>query len=702
MRNSVIGDGLLVDQFMQEVNPKGEYAAPGRDRRLFLKELSRRISASSGKGQFEVRTCFSKGTSQDQLVQKSLSNGDAVVLGSTRSTETGEDGVFGYIRFEGTGYQFLDSREAFPFLASISYLNASLEYVVGDICWYLAVVPSLSDRPLVLLDAGVSARTPEANIMAATALADNKVIRGEEVVLRMSPDDFGRLCDRRVLGSDEYLLGSGTSVVPGTVIGDVCSSLDEADSSDHPILVTGSISPQELSQINRFAAVVLTSGGTSSHAAILAKMHCIPCVSGFDGSLTGVKRAVVDATSGGVYTVQAESSIDVPDTAVQVSRVVSWARKHFSDRVAVNADSAQQINAAKRHGVRGVGLLRTEHLIHQDYRLHFGLVLLVMMSACRGEFSDEMVEAVIRGYASVLSDVYLECLEAAATGSKRAPRMDYVTIRLLDPPSHEFLPKSGSVDREALDDLFNAWWEGGRVDDIQYPSEEVLQDTSYLEETNPMMGVRGSRIAFLYPEVYEAQYRALVLALGKLREPLSVRLMFPFVSEPEEFHLMRSEWEEAVSEFSVFDQDNRDMFQENLAAVQVGVMVEIPSLCYGVRKLFPGADFLSIGSNDLTQAAHLMSRDDCARLVSLYSSRGYFKNPFLEISDSVGELIRVVLEQSEGIPVTLCGDHATQVSSAHSFLDWGGSGVSVPLSALPATQVSVAQWGFEKKNREER
>lgn len=205
-----------------------------------------------------------------------------------------------------------------------------------------------------------------------------------------------------------------------------------------------------------------------------------------------------------------------------------------------------------------------------------------------------------------------------------------------------------------------------------------------------MLGIRGSRLAFVYQHLYLAQYRALHRALMRLKHPLEVRVMFPFIAHPREFLMLRADLEEL---FSTSGPPTEEVSKQNFDAMKIGVMLETPSACLLAPDLVHQADFMSVGSNDLTQMSWGLSRDDCGALISQYESSGYMPNPFRRLSSAVKLLLRPVLSGGAfGGPASLCGEHAADPASALEFFALGGTCLSVSVSSIPIAQIVAAQW----------
>jgi pyruvate, orthophosphate dikinase len=431
------------------------------------------------------------------------------------------------------------------------------------------------------------------------------------------------------------------------------------------------------------AGVLTTRGGMTSHAAVVARGMGRPCVSGAgdlridehqrvmkvrdvvvkDGDLLTIDGGTGEVMLGEVPTIQPELSGDF-------SELMSWADQFRRLKVRTNAETPADARMARKFGAEGIGLCRTEHMFFDGGRI----------VAMREMIVAETIEGRRAALAKIMPmqrDDFVELF--------RIMRGLPVTIRLLDPPLHEFLPNS----RAEMEEVAKA---------AGVSTEHVAQRAAMMKESNPMLGHRGCRLGITYPEVYEMQARAIFEAATLVKqetgETVETEIMIPLVAIPRELTILKEMIDRVAAEVAVA----RKMSTPYL----VGTMIELPRACLLADKIAVDAAFFSFGTNDLTQTTYGLSRDDAARFLQEYERRGILPiDPFITLDpDGVGELVKIAVErgrrQRPDLKLGICGEHGGDPASvrfcARAGLDYVScSPFRVPIARLAAAQAALAE-----------
>jgi pyruvate,orthophosphate dikinase len=447
------------------------------------------------------------------------------------------------------------------------------------------------------------------------------------------------------------------------------------------ILVRRETSPEDFHGMVAAQGIVTARGGTTSHAAVVARGMGKPCVTGADtlevnevgGFLTAGETVIrrhdwltIDGATGRVM--QGRVPMVQPEIGEEYQQLLSWADAERTVRVRANADTPRDAETALKLGAEGIGLCRTEHMFFQGNRLQVMRQMILADDA-------ETREAALATLLPFQRDDFV--------GIFRAMSGFPVTIRTLDPPLHEFLPHAPAEEA-------NLAWEMGI--DVSVVRTKVQQ----LREANPMLGFRGCRLGIAYPEITAMQARAIFSAACQVvREGGQVlpEVMVPLVMAPRELQLQRA----------VIDRTAKAVFAEEGMAVPylVGTMIELPRAALLADKIAECADFLSFGTNDLTQTALGMSRDDAGRFLPDYVRDGILPHdPFTSLDvEGVGQLIACGVELGRrtrpDLKVGVCGEHGGDPDSVAFFANVGLDYVSaspyrVPIARLAAAHVALA------------
>jgi len=535
---------------------------------------------------------------------------------------------------------------------------------------------TVEDDRLYLLQTRSAKRTAAAALKAAVQMVDEDLISKEEAVARIDPAQLDQLLHPMLDPNADYeIAAKGLNASPGAASGKIVLDADtaaERGATEPVILVGWETSPDDIHGMIAAQGILTAHGGMTSHAAVVARGMGKPCVAGceelsIDAENRRVRIGELELAEGDVITIDGGSGAVIagpvelvaPQINEDFETILGWADDHRRLKVRANADTPEDAAKAREFGAEGIGLCRTEHMFMADDRLP--IVREMIMAS--GE--DERRDALEKLLPMQQSD--FEGIFEAMAGLP-------VTIRLLDPPLHEFLPPL----EEAMDD-------------------RMRERIKALQESNPMLGTRGCRLGLLWPEVYETQVRAIIRAAVAVEErtgdaPL-VEIMHPLVGFAEELRRLRA------TTIATADEESEEV--EYL----VGTMIELPRACIRADEIAEHADFFSFGTNDLTQTALGFSRDDAeGKFLTRYLEDGVLeRNPFETLDQSgVGDLMRIAVERGrstkEDIKMGICGEHGGEPASiafCHGLgLDYVScSPYRVPLARLAAAQAALAEQG---------
>jgi pyruvate,orthophosphate dikinase len=542
---------------------------------------------------------------------------------------------------------------------------------------------TVEDGRLYLLQTRAGKRTAQAALRIAVDMVEEGAISREEAVARIDPAQLDQLLHPMIDPAADYdAAAKGLNASPGAATGKIVLDADTAAergaAGEDVILVRWETTPDDIHGLLESRGVLTAHGGMTSHAAVVARGMGKPCVAGcealsidLDNRKVRIGKELLD--EGDVLTIDGGSGevivgpVDLvpPQIDENFETLLGWADDIRRLRVRANADTPEDAAKAREFGAQGIGLCRTEHMFMADERLP------VVREMIMARSEDERREAL--GKLLPLQQADFEGIFEAMAGLP-------VTIRLLDPPLHEFLPP---------------------LDEAESP--EMARRIRALTEANPMLGTRGCRLGLLYPEIYEMQVRAIVRAALAVEErtgdaPL-VEIMHPLVGFSEELRRLRR---------LTLDTASAEMEQaERQIDYLVGTMIELPRACVRSDEIAAEADFFSFGTNDLTQTTLGFSRDDAEGkfLTHYLDEKILAANPFETLDQSgVGELMRIGVERARGvkaeIKLGICGEHGGDPSSVAFCHELGLDYVScspyrVPLARLAAAQAALAEAGVK-------
>ncbi|MBT8461242.1 MAG: pyruvate, phosphate dikinase [Gemmatimonadetes bacterium] len=540
---------------------------------------------------------------------------------------------------------------------------------------------------LYLLQTRSGKRTARAAVRIAVDMANEGLISREEAVLRVEPDRLEQVLHSMVDPSVDFKpLAVGNPASPGASSGRIVftakEAVEEALSGDPVILVRTETSPDDFEGMVAAVAIVTSRGGKSSHAAVVARGMGKCCVVGTkdleideeagevraDGKV--VRRGdwiTVDGASGEV--IEGQIPTVKPEPGEDFHTLMDWADEFRHLRVRTNADNPADAATAREFGAEGIGLCRTEHMFFGEERI----------DAVR-----EMILASDKaGRATALAKL-LPMQRSDFAGIFRAMDGLPVTIRLLDPPLHEFLPSEADEVRRLAAGL-------GRS------ADQIEAAVARLHEANPMLGHRGCRLGYSHPEITAMQARAIIeAALEVAGEGVEVlpEIMVPLVGHEDELENQRA----------IVDATAREIFAEQDRKIDylVGTMIELPRACLTAGDIAARAEFFSFGTNDLTQTTLGLSRDDAGNFLPLYVEAGvYERDPFQSIDTAgVGRLMRLAVEEGRAtrpdLKVGICGEHGGDPSSVTFCHSLGMQYVSCSPFRVPVARLAAAHAALEE------
>ncbi|HSB38983.1 MAG TPA: pyruvate, phosphate dikinase [Gaiellaceae bacterium] len=622
-----------------------------------------------------------------QMVFGNKGEGSGTGVAFTRDPSTGEHGLYGEYLADAQGEDVVAGiRTPEPVEAMKERLPAAFEQL-GDTMRRLEehykdvqdIEFTVDEGRLYLLQTRSAKRTAAAALRAAVAMVEEGLISREDAVIRIDPAQLDQLLHPMIdPRADLEVAATGLNASPGAACGSVVLDADTAEerglAGESVILVRWETTPDDIHGLIQAKGILTAHGGMTSHAAVVARGMGKPCVAGCeDLSIDLGKRSLVlgghQLAEGDVITIDGgtgrvvvgEVELVPPQINEDFETILGWADELRRLKVRANADTPEDAVKAREFGAQGIGLCRTEHMFMAEDRLP------VVREMIMASGEDERREAL---------DRLLPLQQGDFEGIFEAMAGLPVTIRLLDPPLHEFLPSLEEARDERMRDRIKA-----------------------LTEANPMLGTRGCRLGLLWPEVYEMQVRAIIRAAAAVEErtgeaPL-VEIMHPLVGFAEELHRLRALTVETAQE------------ESDAVEYLVGTMIELPRACIRADEIAEQADFFSFGTNDLTQTTLGFSRDDAeGKFLTRYLEDGVLeRNPFETLDQSgVGDLMRIAVERGrgvkDGLKMGICGEHGGEpdsVAFCHVLgLDYVScSPYRVPLARLAAAQAALREAGVE-------
>lgn len=532
-------------------------------------------------------------------------------------------------------------------------------------------------------------RTAKAALRIAVELASEGVISQQDAVMRIDPAALDQLLHPNIDPSAKRdIIATGLPASPGAAAGEIVFSSEEAAKLQadgrNVILVRIETSPEDIHGMHAAEGILTTRGGMTSHAAVVARGMGKPCVSGCGtvrvdygrGTMTVGDRVfkagdiiTIDGSNGQVLA--GRMPMIEPELSGEFNTLMGWADKVRKLKVRVNGDTPDDARTAIKFGAEGIGLCRTEHMFFEETRIRTVREMILAED-------EQSRRAALAKLLPMQRADFVELFEIM----KGLP----VTIRLLDPPLHEFLPHT----QAEVEEVARA---------MNTDARKLADRARDLAEFNPMLGFRGCRLAIAYPEIAEMQARALfeaAIEAGKRTgELVGLEVMVPLITTKMEFDLIKARID-AMAQAVLKETGGKLNYS-------VGTMIELPRACLMAGEIAETAEFFSFGTNDLTQTTFGISRDDAASFLGTYIAKGIFPiDPFISVDrNGVGELVKIGIERGRktrpGIKVGICGEHGGDPASVAFCHEIGLDYVSCSPYRVPIARLAAAQAALGKE-----
>ena len=641
------------------------------------------------------------------MVFGNMGDGSATGVAFTRNPSTGENRLYGEYLINAQGEDVVAGIRTPQPLTKVAReemgdINPSMEEALPEVfAQFKDVVGKLEKHyrdmqdieftveqgRLYMLQTRNGKRTAKAALKVAVDLANEGLITKAEAVMRVEPGSLDQLLHPTIdPSSPREVVAKGLPASPGAATGKVVFTAEEAEklgaAGEAVILVREETSPEDIRGMDAARGIVTARGGMTSHAAVVARGMGRPCVSGA-GEIhidkAGEFRArgktiraydiiTIDGSTGEVL-LGAVKMIE-PELSGDFAALMTWADEGRRLKVRANAETALDAQTARQFGAEGIGLCRTEHMFFDPDRI----------AAVREMILADDVAGRKTALAKILPMQRQDFVELFKI-MEGLP----VTIRLLDPPLHEFLPHT--------EEDVKAVAEATGLD-----AAKLMRRAEEMHEVNPMLGHRGCRLGVSYPEIYEMQVRAIIEAACEVAaegRPAPIpEIMHPLVAKGEEMKFLRQ----------LTDRTAKEVLTEKGVTIEymVGTMVELPRAALRAGDLAENAEFFSFGTNDLTQTTFGISRDDSGRFLNAYIEKGIFdKDPFVSLDqEGVGDLIKIAAERGRAarpnVKLGICGEHGGDPASIQFCESVGLDYVScspyrVPIARLAAAQAAIGE-----------
>lgn len=543
---------------------------------------------------------------------------------------------------------------------------------------------TVENGKLWILQTRSGKRAAQATVRIAQDMVNENLITKEKAILKIDPYTFDKLLHPVIETKNEYkVIAKGLPASPGVACGQVVFTSESAKqiSKQKTILVRLETNPEDIEGINASCGIITVRGGMTSHAAVVARGMGRPCICGASGicideggeffTVGGEKILkgdwiTINGSNGEI--IQGIVPIVQPQSSEVFQTIMNWIDETRVLGVRANADTPEDVKIAQSFSSDGVGLCRTEHMFFSTDRIR------IVQELITADTSEERQHAL-----SKLEIIQKDDFKEIFAIMQGKP----ITIRLLDPPLHEFLPQGNAVIEEI------AKSSGRSVSNIK---NKILE----LSERNPMLGHRGCRLAISHPQIYEMQTRAIFSAAQELQKEKNIKvipeIMIPFIMDETEFSIICSMIEKISKSFNY----NREDYL-------IGTMIELPRAALIADRIAKHADFFSFGTNDLTQTTMGLSRDDAAKFLGHYYAQKILKDDPFEVldTDGVGELIKIAVDKarkvSPKIKLGACGEHGGNPKSIHFFAQIGLNYVSCSPFRVPIAKLAAAQCAISSK-----
>ena len=547
---------------------------------------------------------------------------------------------------------------------------------------------TVENSKLWMLQTRSGKRTAKSAVKIAVDMVKEKLISKKEAVLRIDPNSLDTLLHPTLdEKSSINVIANGLPASPGAASGKVVFTSEEAERltamMQDTILVRVETSPEDIQGMHAAKGILTARGGMTSHAAVVARGMGRPCVSGsseidinyenksFKTSSMEIKEGDVITIDGSTGRIIAGSVSTVkPEISGDFSKLMSWADSFRKLKVRTNSETPKDTKTAKDFGAEGIGLCRTEHMFFDEERI---LSVREMILSKTKEDRAIALQKLLPHQRKDFIDIF-----KIMSGLP-------VTVRLLDPPLHEFLPRTEKEINEV-------------ASIVNLPVKEVESRIEELHEQNPMLGHRGCRLGISFPEIYEMQCKAIFEALAYLKKnkikSAFPEIMIPLVSTEAEIKIMK---ELVIRTASQVQQENKLKIE-----FLVGTMIELPRAAIKAKEIAKHAEFFSFGTNDLTQTTFGISRDDSGKFLNDYLENKIFSvDPFVSIDEGVSDLVEIAVEkgikQNKNLKLGICGEHGGDPHSISFCSKAGLNYVSCSPYRVPVARLAAAQAEIKKK-----
>ncbi len=548
---------------------------------------------------------------------------------------------------------------------------------------------TVENNKLWMLQTRSGKRTAKSSVKIAVDMEREKLITKKEAVLRVQPNSLDTLLHPTLDETANLeVIAKGLPASPGAASGKVVFTSDEAERLNgmmqNTILVRVETSPEDINGMHAAKGILTARGGMTSHAAVVARGMGRPCVSGsseieidyqnkiFKTKNNEIKEGdliTIDGSTGRI--IKGEVKTVKPEISGDFSKLMSWADKFRKLKIRTNSETPLDSKTAREFGAEGIGLCRTEHMFFDEERI---LSVREMILSKSKEDRASALKKLLPFQKKDFIDIF-----KIMNGLP-------VTVRLLDPPLHEFLPKN----QKEISDVANA---------LNIKSSELEGRITELHEQNPMLGHRGCRLGISFPEIYEMQCTAIFHALAECKKlkikSIIPEIMIPLVSTEAEIKIMKDLVIRVAKEV-----ENKTKTKLNFL---VGTMIELPRAAIKADDISRHAEFFSFGTNDLTQTTFGISRDDSGKFLNDYIDNKIFDiDPFVSIDDGVGDLIEMAAKKgkriNKKIKLGICGEHGGDPKSIDFCARVGLDYVSCSPYRVPVARLAAAQAQLKKQN----
>ena len=541
---------------------------------------------------------------------------------------------------------------------------------------------TVENKKLWILQTRSGKRTSKSAVKIAVDMVKEKLISKNEAVLRIDPNSLDTLLHPTLdEKSSIEVIANGLPASPGAASGKVVFTSDEAERLNgmmqDTILVRIETSPEDIQGMHAAKGILTARGGMTSHAAVVARGMGRPCVSGSSEIEISYEKKVfrtgtIEVKEGDIITIDGSTgrvilgnvSTVKPEISGDFSKLMSWADNIRKLKVRTNSETPSDTKTARDFGAEGIGLCRTEHMFFDEERI---LSVREMILSKTEEDRAKALKKLLPHQKKDFKEIF-KIMHGLP-----------VTVRLLDPPLHEFLPKS----KKEISEIAKV---------VSLDIKEVESRIEELHEQNPMLGHRGCRLGISFPEIYEMQCRAIFEALSELikkkQKSAFPEIMIPLVSTEAEIKIMK---ELVINTAKKVERENKIKIE-----FLVGTMIELPRAAIKAKDIAKHAEFFSFGTNDLTQTTFGISRDDSGKFLNDYIESKIFKiDPFVSIDEGVKDLVEIAVQkgknQNKKIKLGICGEHGGDPDSIHFCSRVGLNYISCSPYRVPIARLAAAQ-----------